>query len=95
MVADYKREKSTEDGEIINIKTITFHCEACNIFIDSKDVLTDGVRRAKSDRRKKSDADDEKAAYGGTERRSGKERRIWVDRMREIVTKISVNKDTK
>ena len=94
-VSEYDREEITQDGDILKIKTTSFHCEICNEFIDGNDVIANRVRRADSDRRNRSDTEDEKSIYKGLERRSGKERRIWVDRMREIVTKISVNKDTK
>ena len=84
----YNREKVTQDGDIINIKTTSFHCETCNLFIDSEDVIIDGVRRAKSDRRKNPALVDENHSYTGTERRSGTERRIWVNRLSEIQSKL-------
>ena len=46
------------------------------------------VRRSDKDRRSKPDSADKKSTYTGTERRSGKERRIWIDRIREIHLKI-------
>lgn len=87
-VSGYKREKTTPDGDKIQIETTSFHCEICNAVIDSEDVIFDGVRKAKVDRRKKSDTDDEKSIYKGPERRSGKERRIWVDKLTVIRSKI-------
>jgi hypothetical protein len=47
------------------------------------------VRREKIDRRTKHSSDDEIIAYDGPERRSGKARRIWVDRAQEIMLKMT------
>jgi hypothetical protein len=46
------------------------------------------VRCSEIDRRSKSASTDVKCAYADSERRSGKERRKWIDRMREIHLKI-------
>jgi hypothetical protein len=46
------------------------------------------VRKSEKDRRSEPDPADEKSAYTGTERRSGKDRRIWINRIREIRSKI-------
>ena len=94
-VSVYNREKATQDGDIIYLKTTTIHCETCNALIDSKDTIVDGVRRAKTDRRVKPESADEKDTYVGPERRSGKERRIWVDRIQEIASRLSGSKDTR
>jgi len=82
-VSVYKREKINPDGDKIQIETTSFHCEDCNIFIDSEDVIVNVFRNAKVDRRKKDDSTTEKHDYHGSERRSGKERRIWVNRMQK------------
>jgi hypothetical protein len=84
----FNKEKITQDGDVIIIKTISFHCETCNVFIDSKDDIVEGVRRAKADRRKKPASDGENSNYKGPERRSGTERRIWVDRIAGIRSKM-------
>ena len=47
------------------------------------------VRRSKNDRRSKLISDDKKVAYKGSERRSGKKRRIWIDRLNEISEKFN------
>ena len=54
------------------------------VFIDSEDVIADGVRGAKADRRKKPSSINENPNYKGPERRSGTERRIWIDKLAEI-----------
>jgi hypothetical protein len=82
-VSVYKREKINPDGDKIQIETTSFHCEDCNSFIDSEDVIVNAFRNAKVDRRKKDDSTTEKRDYNGPERRSGKERRIWVNRLQE------------
>lgn len=46
------------------------------------------VRSSEKDRRSKPDSADKKSTYTGTERRSGKERRVWINRIREIRSKI-------
>jgi hypothetical protein len=93
-VSVYNREKITKDGDIINIKTTSFHCETCDEFINSADIIVDGMRKAKVDRRKKPNTDENKPTYKGREKRSGRERRIWVDRIQEIASKLSEKKDT-
>ena len=55
---------------------------------DSEDVMANDVRRQKVDRRKKYRSEKERIVYDGPERRSGKERRIWVDRIQEIWMKM-------
>ena len=60
-----------------------------NILIDSEGVMGNDVRREKIDRRTKHSSDDDKIAYYGPERRSGRERRIWVDRTQEIMLKMT------
>ena len=50
--------------------------------------MVNDVRQAKVDRRTKHGSDDEKKEYDGPERRSGKERRIWVDKVQEIKLKL-------
>ena len=52
-VSVYKREKINPDGDKIQIETTSFHCEDCNSFIDSEDVIVNVFRNAKIDRRKK------------------------------------------
>jgi len=47
------------------------------------------VRRSDVDRRKVPESGDEENAYSGPERRCGKERRVWVDRMQEIESKMA------
>lgn len=47
------------------------------------------VRRVKNDRRAKQGSDDEEDVYDGPERRSGQERRIWVDRVQETKQKMT------
>ena len=49
----------------------------------------DDVRRSKNDRRSKLISDDKKVAYKGSERRSGKKRRIWIDRLNETSEKFN------
>lgn len=51
--------------------------------------MANDVRRVKVDRRTRHGSDDEKIAYEGPERRSGQERRIWVDRVQEIKLKMT------
>jgi len=82
-VSVYKSEKLTPGCDKIQIETTSFHCEDCNIFIDSEDVIVDAFRKATVDRRKKDDSTSEKCDYNGPERRSGKERRIWLNRIQE------------
>lgn len=88
-VSVYKSEKTTPNGDKLQILTTSFHCDTCNVFINSEDVILDGVRRTKMDRRETCELADEKCTYKGPERRSGTERRIWVDRMQEIVSKVT------
>ena len=47
------------------------------------------VRRSKNDRRSKLISDDKKVAYKGSERRSGKKRRIWINRLNEVSEKFN------
>jgi hypothetical protein len=47
------------------------------------------ARRSKNDRRSKLISDDKKVAYKGSERRSGKKRRIWIDRLNEVSEKFN------
>ncbi len=46
------------------------------------------VRRSEIDRRSKPNSADEKCTYTGREKRSGNERRKWVDRIDEIRSKV-------
>ena len=43
----------------------------------------------KIDRRKKQSSENKRIVYDGPERRSGKERRIWIDRIQEIWIKMN------
>jgi C4-type Zn-finger protein len=88
-VSVHKRETVTPNDDKVQILTTSFHCDTCNLFINSEDVILDGVRGTKRDRRKTGELADEKSTYNGPERRSGRERRIWVDRMQEIVSKVT------
>ena len=45
-------------------------------------------RRSETDRRSKLASADARPVYTGPERRSGNDRRIWIDRLREIRLKI-------
>jgi len=45
-------------------------------------------RCSEIDRRLIDNSKQEKVSYKGPERRSGKDRRVWVDRMHEIDTKL-------
>ena len=47
------------------------------------------VRQSDVDRRAMHGLNDEEKVYDGPERRSGKDRRIWVDRVQEIKTKMT------
>ena len=51
--------------------------------------MANDVRRVKVDRRTKHGSDEEEYTYDGPERRSGQERRIWVDRVQEIMLKMT------
>ncbi len=46
------------------------------------------ARRSKIDRRSKDNSADPKSTYKGPEKRSGKDRRKWADRIQEIDSKI-------
>ena len=46
------------------------------------------TRRSGIDRRSIENSEQEKILYNGPERRSGNDRRIWVDRMQEINMKL-------
>jgi hypothetical protein len=46
------------------------------------------VRHSKIDRRSKTTPPDDKKIHKGLERRSGEERRKWIDRMQEIREKL-------
>ncbi len=48
----------------------------------------DDIRRSGFDRRSLNNANRKKSLYSGPERRSGKDRRIWIDRIQEINMKI-------
>ena len=47
------------------------------------------VRRSEVDRRAMHGLSDEAKAYSGPERRSGEDKRIWIDRVQEIFTKMN------
>jgi hypothetical protein len=46
------------------------------------------ISRSGIDRRSIENSEQEEILYNGPERRSGKDRRIWVDRMQEITMKL-------
>jgi hypothetical protein len=46
------------------------------------------VRSSENDRRSKPNSVDEKCTYTGPEKRSGKERRKWINRIDEIRSKV-------
>jgi hypothetical protein len=46
------------------------------------------ARSSENDRRSEPNSADEKAAYTGPEKRSGSERRKWVNRIDEIRSKV-------
>jgi hypothetical protein len=49
----------------------------------------EAIRRSEIDRRSKLKSADVKSTYTGPERRSGNERRIWIDRISEIRSKMN------
>ena len=87
-VGMHRREKTAADNDTIMTETKSLHCEVCNLFVDSKDTIVNGVRHSKIDRRSKPGSANGDHAYKGRERRSGIERRIWVDKLSEIQSKI-------
>ncbi len=84
-VDEYQRETINQDGTTMQIETKSFHCETCNIFINSEDTIANQLRHSKIDRRSKHASADRKYEYKGPERRSGNERRIWINRISEII----------
>lgn len=88
-VDEYRREEINQDGDAIQIETKTLHCEICNLFVNSEDTIVNGARRSKIDRRSEPGSADGEHSYSGPERRSGNERRIWVDKLSEIHSKMA------
>ena len=84
----YRTEEINQDGDKTLTETKSFLCETCNIFINSEDTIANELRHSKIDRRSKHASVDRKHEYKGPERRSGSERRIWIDRIDEIHSKV-------
>ena len=84
----YRRQKTEPDGDAIKIETKTLYCEICDLFVNSEDTIVSGVRHSKINRRSEPISADGEHAYKGPDRRSGNERRIWVDKLSETRSKM-------
>ena len=84
----YRRQKTAPDGIVILLETKSLHCEICDNFIASKDTVLSDARHSKTDRRSEPGSSDGEHLYKGPERRSGKDRRILVNKLSEIHSKM-------